>query len=183
MKLLDRGFQYYKGLPTWGKAVVIIGGGAIAWFAILNPIRKLIIKQFDKAKSQKTVNSANSDVNNLAGQGVKPSFTDTQYLAWAEAIVTQFAGCDFSVAVPFFPGINLTYSGRTLYDIIGKLKNDADFAKLVSAFGVRTYDQCGFFTGNVENATLFNAVADELTTDEIQIINDKLKSQKINYQF
>jgi hypothetical protein len=67
--------------------------------------------------------------------------------------------------------------------IISKFKNDLDFLKLSTAWGVRTYDQCGWGTGNVENATLSKAISDELNEGEISKINGALAKQGIKYRF
>lgn len=178
MNFMDRSYQFYEGLPSWGKAIVVIGGGGIAWFGIINPARKLIIKKLDETKAQQTVNKFSSDVSSLSKQGIRPSYSDAQYKAWADKISSQFDGCDFSVAI--LGGYST--SGQTVVDVLKLLKNDADFAKLVTAYGVRTYDQCGPFTGNF-TGDLFHAVSDELRDYEIQGLNNQLQLQKINYRF
>jgi hypothetical protein len=179
-------YKFYHESSNLGKTIIVIGGvaaGAIAWFAILNPLRKAIISKLDSAKQTKSINNFKDEVKNLEKDGVKQTFTDAQYKGWADDIESQFDGCDPSIPVPIFPGADLSYSGKKVYDIISQFKNDIDFAKLVTAFGVRTYDACGWFTGNVENVTLYGAVSDELTNDEIAILNDKLAEKKITYRF
>ena len=54
---------------------------------------------------------------------------------------------------------------------------------ILDSFGIKTYDDCGYFTGDVENANLYKAVNNELQTNEIKFINDYLKKRGITYQF
>jgi hypothetical protein len=100
-------------------------------------------------------------------------------MAWADSIQKQFDGCDMSVGAG---GAVLTSSGQVLNDICIKLQNDADFLKLVAAYGVRTYDQCGYFTGDF-TGSLYQAVTDELSTSEVDAINKVLVKHNVTYRF
>jgi hypothetical protein len=187
MKLIDRGYQYYKSLPPWGKAVVVIGGVAIAWFGVITPIRKGIQNAIAKSKSKKTITDT---VNELKNNTQAASFPDSQYKGWADQIAQQFDGCDYSSIVQYFIPVfieSYSNSGKVLYGIINQLKNDKDFQKLVQAFGVRTYRDCGllgtWFAGKVSNVSLYAAVNDELNSEEIKGINALLESKGITYRF
>jgi hypothetical protein len=109
-----------------------------------------------------------------------PTFTDSQYGIWADSIQQQFAGCDYSIALPG----QLTGSGKVLNNILKQLNNDADFAKLVIKYGVREYDQCGVWpmSGNFRG-NLNQAVTDELASSEISMVNSTLASRNIKYRF
>ena len=79
-------------------------------------------------------------------------------------------------------GLFASYSGEYLYKIILQLKNNVDFLKLQTAFGVRTYDQCGIFNGDF-TGNLTQAVNDELTASEIAELNKQLTKKGIVYRF
>lgn len=109
-----------------------------------------------------------------------PTFTDAQFNIWADSIQQQFAGCDYSIALPG----QLTGSGKVLNNILKQLNNDADFAKLVITYGTREYDQCGIWpmSGNFRG-NLNQAVTDELASNEISMLNSTLASRNIKYRF
>jgi len=110
----------------------------------------------------------------------QPTFSDLQYSSWADAIQEQFAGCDYSLGFPW----ELTASGKTVNNILKQLRTAGDFLKLVTAYGVREYDQCGVWpvSGNFKG-NLYQAVADELEASEITWLNETLSSKGITYRF
>ena len=63
-----------------------------------------------------------------------------------------------------------------------QLKNDIDFLDLVVAWGVRTYDDCGWGTGDVKDVDLFKAIEDELTDAERRDLNKILAKKSITYK-
>lgn len=177
-----KAFSYWHDLPPWAKGVsAIVGIGVVVYAGVL--IRKGIKKAVDTGKESKAVKDAQDDLNELKSKGQKQSYQDGQYTAWADKIEVQFSGCDWSVATGL-PGNTLTASGRILMDIVKQLKNDVDFLKLVSAYGVRTYDQCGTwpFSGNF-TGSLFQAVSDEIDSIELKKINEQLKANGVTKTF
>lgn len=175
-------FEYYKELPGWAKGTIVVGGIVIVSFTGWK-VYKGIQQAVDKAKANKSIADVKGERLAEENKGIAGSFSDSQYQGFASAIQNQFEGCDFSTTVPFFPGKDLTYSGRILYNILSSLKNNVDFLKLVEAWGIRTYDACGIGNGDVINVNLYGAVTDELTSDEITLINDLLKTKGITYTF
>jgi hypothetical protein len=175
-------FQVYQELPPWAKGVVVIAAcGAVVYTGFL--IRNGIKKAIDHAREAKAVDAAKNDLSDLQSRGVNPSFGDSIFAGWADKIEVQFSGCDYSVGQNVL-GMTLTVSGKTLLDVCKSLKNDADFLKLVTAYGVRTYDQCGTwpFSGSF-TGSLYQAVSDELDAAEIAYINKQLASQGISQSF
>jgi hypothetical protein len=178
-------------LPTWAKGVIAVGG-ALVGYLLVNKIIKDIKNKKSIKEQMESVKNASNELQNIVKSGTKPSYADSQYSSWSDSLQKAFAGCDWEQ--PLFPtGVNVGYtfgltgwsgSGAKLANVVLKLKNDADFLKLITVYGVRTYDQCGFppisgdFTGN-----LYSAVADELSDAEINALNKYLAKQKINYTF
>jgi hypothetical protein len=174
-------FDWYKQLPGWAKGLMVTtAGGVVIYmgYKIYSGVRQAIRKS-QAAQSIKDVAGERKDLEN---SGVNASFGNSDYQGWASGIQTQFDGCDFSIPISFLPGKDLSYSGTFLYNILDKFKNNVDFLKLVEAWGIRTYSGC-LGTGNTTNVNLYAAVADELESGEITIINDLLKSKGITYSF
>jgi hypothetical protein len=175
-------FAWFKQLPPWAKgvvAVVVVGGGAYVSYKIYRGFKDAI----EKGKSQKSIKDVGKERAVLEEQGQKATYSDSQYQGWATALLDQFAGCDFSAPMPIFPGLNLSYSGQKIYSILNGFKNNVDFLKLVEAWGIRTYDDCGWGSGDVTNVNLYQAVANELGNGEIETLNKLLKSKSITYSF
>jgi hypothetical protein len=178
----------YKELPPWARGVIAVGGLAVVYFTARAIINK--IKENQSLKdAKKTQQEFQDDLSDLKKRGVNPTFPASQYQGWADQIEKQFSGCDFQQNVfdmsdpLFFWAGTYSGSGKNLVSILKNFKNDADFASLVTAYKVRTYDQCGTwpfagdFTGN-----LFAAISDELDQGEKDGINSMLAKQGITYR-
>jgi len=180
----EKVYTYYKDLPSWAKGVVVIGvlGGG---FLIVKSFIDRLKREAERKKAEQDIVRAKDELQQLQEQGEATTFNKSTYDAFAQSLVDQFDGCDFFVRGPF--GIDnyeeLSTSAKKLYDIVKQLNNDRDFLELVDSFGLRTYDDCGWGTGEVSNATLFKAVSNELDTDEIQYINRLLSNRGISYKF
>jgi len=108
-------------------------------------IYKIIDGQIKKAKARKnynaTVNQSQDALNQLADQGVKPSYGQAQYSSWADAIQKGFEGCGGGWSSILKPTLQA-------------MKNDADVYALIQNYGVRTFDECGWgsFEGDLAAA-------------------------------
>jgi hypothetical protein len=183
-------YSFYKDLPSWAKGVVIIGGLGVTYI-FASQIVKIIRRDADKRKAEEGLKDSNEEQKQLEEQGVMPTFSNSQFKGWADAIQNQFDGCDSSSPLSVFGELgvslpaNLTFwsgSALVIWKIIGQFKNDLDFLTLVNAYGVRKYDQCGWGTGDVDG-NLYKAMNDELAQWEIDAINKKLKSLGISKKF
>jgi hypothetical protein len=182
----NKAFEVYKGLPSWAKGVVVIGGIAIVYFTTKSFLKR-IKQSAEKKKDMEVVVEQKKELDILVKDGVYPTFSGSQYKAWADALQKQFDGCDPSIRIPLLAPTSLwnsqwSGSGAKLVNIIYKFKNDADFLQLSQAYGVRTYDQCGWGTGNF-TGSLAAAISDELDESEINAINQALSKQGIKYKF
>jgi hypothetical protein len=176
-------FDWYKELPGWAKgltAIAVVGVAAYTGFKIYGGIRTAI----RKAQAGKSIKDVATERKEYENNGISASFANSDYQGWASAIEQQFSGCDFSTPLPFLSGrVSLSKSGRVIGDILNTFNNNVDFLKLVEAWGIRTYDDCGIGTGNVENVNLYGAVNSELDSYEVSVLNDLLASKKITYRF
>lgn len=127
------------------------------------------------------VNQAQTSLNELEQQGIKPSYGQSEYTSMANALEQTFTGCglDWSgVVVPTFQ----------------KMKNDADAYALVQNYGVRNFDECGWgsFTGDLASALTYKTSgviltipnqSDIFTDASIKSINKILSQNGLKFQF
>jgi hypothetical protein len=156
--------SFYSDLPPVGKVLVVGAGLFAAW-----KVYGLIVGHIDKKEDRQNVASYKTELERLAAMGIYPSYSAAQYTSWANEIEESFSGCD---------PINL--SSFTLIAILKKLKNDADFASLVTAWGVRSYPDC--LWGTV-SGDLFTAVNSELNFLDRGSCNNVLAARGITYRF
>jgi hypothetical protein len=162
-------YKVYSELPAWAKGVVVIGGIAIVYFTG-RTIYKGIAKKADAKKDSQTVKDVKDEIKVNQQQGQKPTYPDSQYKAWADAIEKAFDGCD-----------PLETAQNTVNRVVRELKNNTDWLKLVDAYGVRTYDQCGWWMGSF-TGNLYSAISDELDSAEKAYINKLLTERNISYK-
>lgn len=179
----DKVYNFYKELPPWAKGVIVVGGAAVVYFTATRIFRN-IKNARNKRDAKKTQSEVKSELAQLQQQGIKKSYPDSQYNAWADKIEKQFDGIDwkqnwFDKDVPIIG--QWSGSGKSVAEIFKQLKNNVDLLALVAAYGVRTYDQAGVFTGDF-TGNLYQAIQDELDKGEIDALNALLKKKGITYQ-
>lgn len=133
------------------------------------------------------VNQSQDALNQLATQGVKPSYAQAQYSTWANSIEQALSGCGTGWASVIKPTLQ-------------EMKNDADVFALIQAYGVRTIEECGWgsFEGDLGatigykfsgwqfcscNPIPFVGNCNCDTCGCIETINKILKSKSISFQF
>lgn len=183
----DKAYSYYKELPPWAKGVVIVGGLFVVYLAGNAILRKL--KDAKTARDAKdAVRNSEAEKRRLQSQGVRPSYPSSQYNTWANSIQQAFDGCDptgqlsWGADSPLGAVSFWSTSGFKVAKIFAELKNDLDYLSLTTAWGIRTYDACGWFTGDVKDVDLAKAISDELTAREISNLNEILRKKGIKYK-
>jgi hypothetical protein len=180
----NKALEFWNGLPTWAKGTIAVGGVAIVYFAargLWNQFRK----STETAKGRETIREQKNEINQLQRQGLRPTFGESQYKSWADRLQKQYDGIDwknnaFDYNIPVLG--TWSGSGKVTAQIVTQLKNNLDFLKLQEAWGVRTYDQAGLWTGDF-TGTLSQAVNDELDEGEVNALNNILKKNGITYRF
>lgn len=156
--------EAWDGLPPIGKAVV---GVALTAGAIYTGV--VIIKAANSyitaRKSRETVNQAASELKEAIKTNV-PTFPDSVYTGAANQIQLYLTGCDFN-----------TNDLNVLAIITSKVKNKADWLKLVTAFGVREIKGC--LTQSDYSAELPTVLEKE--TQLLAPINQYFTKMKIPY--
>jgi len=129
-----------------------------------------IYRQWTTRGQKQELSDNSTNINNLQQQGLKPSYSASQYSTWANQLQEAFDGCGTSNGV--------------WENIFPKIKNDLDVALLIDSYGVRTFDECnleldfGDFKGSLSEALIH-----ELSASEIEEINKSLQSNQVNYRF
>lgn len=157
----------YSELPAWAKGVIAVGGLAVAvalGFTARNIIRKISANKRGKG----AISQADDYLREMAKKGIRPSYSDFQYKTWADTLHAAMNGVG-------------TTTGQ-IGSIMSLMKNDADLAKLVQAFDVRTI-KSGIVLVPDNQFNLVSALADELNTMEIDQINYALHKKGITYKF
>ena len=171
-------YSYYKELPSWAKGVVVVGGIAIAYFTakqLIARIKKQAEKKFDLQESE----SATSDLQNLAQQGIKPTLSNTQIDNIINSLVESMNDC----------GTN----ENAIYNQFKKLNNTADVYLLLKRWQIRYYRPCAIsspisfakyqFNDKAFGGNLSTWLTYDMTSSEILSINKILSDKKINFKF
>lgn len=159
--------QAYNELPSWAKGVIFVGG-ALALVAVVISVKNYI----KKVKASKDLKTWSNEEKSLERK-YTPTYTDAQNVAFANQIyesVRYGVGDDYSKVV----------------EVMKKMKNDLDVARLVRAYGSRQRYNFGIPVG--EPMDLFTTMAAELgneygglTSYRIGQINSDWKSKGITY--
>lgn len=123
----------WSDLPQGVRTAFVVVGSGVALFSAWK-LYKFLEKRAQEARGRQVVKETKDTLKDLEKSGIKPSYSDSQYLSWAQNIQVQMDGCG-------------TGSDK-LYGIFSNMKNDADINKLIVAYGTRTVDKCGLGTGD-----------------------------------
>ena len=124
----------------------------------------------------KAINRSKDELKKLAQKGIYPTYTSADYAIMANTLQQALDGCGAGF-------------DETLAPTFQKMKNDADFYKLITAYDIRKVDKCGVFTGDFNGdlaATLtykFSGVEDYLIDGSVTKINAILKNNGLTTNF
>ena len=103
--MANKVYEYYEGLPSWARGVVIVGGLVVVYI-VGYTIYKKIQTLASSADTQNKLNQINDDLNSKLKQGQQPTFSSTQYNNFADEITAAFTGCDWSSPIIPVPTLN-----------------------------------------------------------------------------
>lgn len=158
----------WSQLPLIAKGVIILGGGFLAYRVVKNLIEKTKLDPTTRDSSQEQEGWNQSFI--IDANVAKPSLTNTQLKSFANTIFRAMDGygTDEDAIVAVFKNI----------------KNNADFSGLNTAWGKREISSGRFNPSpNLKNATLAEAMTDELSRYWLDLINKDLSKKNIKYQF
>jgi len=169
-------YDYYSGLPTWARGIVVVGGLVVGYIAVNAIIKKINQNKVDAA-AQQEINTASGDLNSVIAGGTNPTLNNSQLEAMSSAIVEASNGCGTD--------------NNMMYATFNKIKNDADILSFIKVFGLRKKTRCPFTNDTMESfwsnyttpMSLSAMVNSELDTTEIQKINDGFLAKGMKYQF
>lgn len=179
MEAKHKFFEYWDKLPPWAKGVAFVGTAAVVFIS-----GRLIYKHYKDKKDLEKANqagvNAQRDLQVLASQGIHPSYVSSQYNTFADALRQAMDGCGTDE--------------QAIYNIMSKMKNDADVLSLISAFAVRYYTPCAasqpvssiinlFKGGTGYGGSIGDWFGYELTAGEMNKMNGILSTNGIRYQF
>lgn len=153
-----------KLTPGDWQTIARVGLGIAALITVKNLVGA--ITNPSKKSADQLVKDADLDVIKLEDKGVFPSYSSSQYNSFADQIYNAVITTN-----PFNPT-----DEESIFRIMGLLKNDSDFVKLVKAFG---YKRLEFST---KTAPLQTHLQEDLTSEEIQKVNEILRSNNITYR-
>jgi hypothetical protein len=173
-------FKFYEELPSYGKAIALIGGLVIVYVGYnkINSIIGSLKASADAAARAKTIDA---DIASKSATQ-KASYSQDQYNGFADAIEATLSGCDFSISATAI-GILGNDASKIYNTVLTNINNDIDFLNLQKAFGVRTIPKsiyCGY-TSDV-NGDLVTVMTRILNTQEINYLNSYLAGKGINYK-
>jgi hypothetical protein len=166
--------KYYEQQPPAVKVIVVAGLGLLG-YSIYRSIRR---KQ-DEADALKAAQAAAIELGVLQNKGITPSYTDSQFETWANALVQAMNGCGTDE--------------QAIFDVIDWMANEADIRKLITVFGLRYIEPCGWHSpveylvysvnDKAYGGDLTTWLYYELSSSEIAKVNEILGSKGISFRF
>jgi len=170
--------ENYKGLPSWAKGTLAVGGLIIVGFASYT-IYKNAIKKRDLQQARKLSEDASKEVAELGKKGIMPSYGQSQYESYVLKLVLAMDGCGTDE--------------QSVYNVFEAMKNKADVLKLISTFGVRFYQPCAatspisyakwLYDNQSFGGALSTWLSYDLTNSEIGNVNNILSKKSIDFKF
>lgn len=139
---------YIRGFAWLATAGVIYFVGSKVYNA-LNPSQS----QMDAKAEQ---DSVANDLATKTASGMQQSYSDSQYIDWANQAASSLSGV-----------LSSTLAYSTIRDIFSQLQNDVDFLRLKQEFGIRTISRSFIVGGDLTNVTLSQAIRAEFDSWEI----------------
>ena len=144
--------NFWSELPGVAK-VAIIGGALVGIYISYKAINRAI----EVSKEKKGLNTEKDELKQLNNQGIKQSFPDSMYITWADTLKKNLNGC--------------TNDPLLIIGVITKMKNDADWLKLVEAFGTTQVEGC--MLASNRTVSLQAALNWKLDTVYVKMLNDQ----------
>ena len=167
MKVIDKGLVVYKGLPNWGKGIVVVGG-----LGVITVLGVSIYKKLFPTKPSQELLNIEDDLVRLSQQ-YSPSFSDSAYDGYANTIYNS-------------QRTSLGNDSGAIVGVLLLMKNDLDVAKMIKSYGTR---QNYAFMIPTESYNLLGASRNGITSDlfgaysyRIDSVNKDWAKKGITYQ-
>lgn len=166
--------KYYERQPPAVKIIVAAGLGLLGYSAY-----RAIKRNQEKNEALQAANAAAAELAQLQAQGIRPSYTTGQFQTWVNALTTAMNGCGTDEQV--------------IYDVFDWMENEADVRMLITTFGLRYIEPCGWHSpveylvysvnDKAYGGDLSTWLRYELSSSEIAKVNSILKGRGITFQF
>lgn len=123
-------WSFIKNFINKNPVIAIIIAGVLIYLIIVW-ISGWIKKQKAKKNYNVTLGQAQDALNQLATQGIKPSYSQVQYSNWADSLEQAFSGC----------GAGWLSVGKGIFN---NMKNEADVHALIQNYKIREIEECGW---------------------------------------
>lgn len=160
--------QFFKSLPPWARGVVIIM--IIVILVIIGIYINNKVKNAQKTKDSKAeVDAAADELAKAKNAGIVETFSDAEFQTKCNAIIEAANGCD--------PG---EQGAQAIMAVIYSLQNQADWWKLLKTFGTRTWDDCGWGTGDV-SGSLTTLLINELGANQLSEVRRHIGQFNVSF--
>jgi hypothetical protein len=167
-------FENFDRQPPAVKVVAVAGVGLLGYVAY-----RAIKRKADEDAAAKAAQAAHAELQQLANQGVVPSYGESQFQVFVNRLVQAMTGC----------GTN----EDQVFDVFRAMNNEADIRKLITTFAVRYYQPCELtspiqfiywqFNDKAFGGDLATWLSYDFSSSDIKTINSILRGKGINYQF
>jgi hypothetical protein len=152
----------FSELPPWAKGVVGVGGLLVVGFIVYKVFKRLSSTEAtDRAEAAAVEDELSEELKKT-----RLTFPESQYRSFAGTIETA--------------GFDVGTDEDAIYNVFGKLKNNADYLALTQAWGKpnrRVYEW-----GIGRDMTLAQFIRYEMNDKEVRKINGILSSKGIKYR-
>lgn len=155
-------------IPFWGKAAIGVGAGIVG-IAIFYIIKRNISNIKALADSKKEVSATQDTLSALTKAGVKPTLDSLKIQQAANSIFSAINGYGTDV--------------QGVYRAFANINTDVDLVNLIKAFGVREISTGAGNPAPNLKGTLSQVLTDELSSAEINALNNMLARKGIKYRF
>lgn len=151
-------------LPQWARGTIAVAGTGLAVYAVFKSVKAL--------KGRKDIQATTTEAKAAEKAGIKASYTDSQYKAYADSIFNAW-----------FQSTNIfdSVDEDKIYSVLRAMKNNLDWLNLVKAFGLRR-QPIMFISFGMPDADLYGWLSEALSASEIAKANSILATNKITYK-
>lgn len=170
--------KYYADQPSVTKGiinVIVVAGAAYIGWEVYQSYKK----KKDEEQAAAAATQAIRELQELAAQGIKPTYSASQFESWSQALVQAMTGCGTDESA--------------ILGVFQHLRNDADIRQLIAVFGVRYYQPCAWTSPvsyarwQIDDQAFGGGLADwlayDLSSGYIDDINNILAGNGITYSF
>lgn len=165
--------KYYEQQPAAVKVIVVAAVGLLGY-----SIYRKFKRDEDEREALRGAVAAQSELNELANQGIHPSYDDSQFLVFVSALTDAMNGCGTDE--------------ETIYSVFENMQNEADVRKLITMFGLQYYEPCAIesplsfalwqFNSKAYGGDLSTWLHYDLSAGDIDKINEILEGNGITYK-